>query len=230
MILLHGLFGGLSNWTNVISHFRFEFDIHVPTLPLHEEHEKDPLDFLVGYLKRYVDDNKIEDVILVGNSLGGHIALLYTHRYPDRVSKLVLSGSSGLYEKLIIGNFPRRHDRNYVKGQVENVFFYPHTATEDLITEVLATLDDRNKCFHIIKTAKKTQRSSVADILPEIHQPVLLLWGSNDKITPPSVAEQFERLLPNATLVYLPKCGHAAMMEQPEQFNETLTEFLRTTA
>jgi pimeloyl-ACP methyl ester carboxylesterase len=50
--------------------------------------------------------------------------------------------------------------------------------------------------------------------------------GKNDKVTPPDVAEEFKQLLPNSTLYWIDKCGHAAMMEQPEEFNRLLEEWL----
>jgi pimeloyl-ACP methyl ester carboxylesterase len=167
------------------------------------------------------------DITLVGNSLGGHVAILYAHRYPEKISKLVLTGSSGLYENYLSGSFPKRRDRNYIKKQVENVFYSPEAATDTLIDEVLLTLADTGKCFKIVKAAKTTQRNYVTEILPQITQPVLLIWGADDKITPPSVAEQFAGLLPSALLIYFPQCGHAAMMEQSQPFNETMESFLK---
>jgi pimeloyl-ACP methyl ester carboxylesterase len=225
IIFLHGLFGALSNWQASVRYFENEYDILVPALPLYDEYDGDVLDYLVTALRKIIGQRK-GTVTLVGNSLGGHVAILYAHRYPADVSNLVLTGSSGLYEDYMIGSFPRRRDRNYVKEKVEHVFYDPGTASGNLIDEVLQTLADTRKCFKIVKAAKATQRNFVTDILPQIKQPVLLIWGADDAITPLATAQQFHAGLPQSELIVFPRCGHAPMMEQPGKFNETLKAFL----
>lgn len=228
IILLHGLFGSLSNWKHVINNFSDAFNIHAPEIPIYDDHRENILDFLVNDLKQYIESRNLQNLVLVGNSLGGHIAILYASRYPEKVIKLVLTGSSGLYENYSIGSFPRRHDYSYIQHQVANTFYDSKCATKELVDEVFEILSDNKKCFKIIKTAKITQRSYTTDILPRIDLPVLLIWGIEDRITPKSVAEEFKLLLPNATLVYLSECGHAPMMEKPDEFNKALNEFLNT--
>lgn len=164
----------------------------------------------------------------MGNSLGGHIAILFAGRYPEKVKKLVLTGSSGLYENYSIGSFPRRHDYSYVQQQVANTFYDSSFATKELVDEVSVILSDNKKCLQIIKTAKITQRSYTTDILPRINLPTLLIWGTEDTITPISVAEEFKSLLPNASLIYLYECGHAPMMEKPLEFNKFFEQFLNS--
>jgi len=226
IILLHGLFGSLSNWKHVINNFNDTFIIHTPEIPIYDDHNENILDFLVNDLKKYIDSRNLKNLVLVGNSLGGHLAILYTNRYPEKVIKLVLTGSSGLYENYSIGSFPRRHDYSYIQHQVANTFYDSKCATKELVDEVFEILSDNKKCFKIIKTAKITQRSYTTDILPGIDLPVLLIWGIEDRITPKSVAEEFKLLLPHAKLVYLSECGHAPMMEKPNEFNKALMEFL----
>jgi pimeloyl-ACP methyl ester carboxylesterase len=219
IILLHGLFGGLSNWQHVVEHFQEDADIRIPPLPIYDEHKENILDYLVSALHNYIQSSGLRNVILIGNSLGGHVAILYAHRYPENVKSLVLTGSSGLYENYTIGSFPRRHDYSYIKQKVIDTFYDPAIATKELVDDVFEIVGDNRKCFRIIKTAKITQRSYVTDILPEIKTPVLLIWGMDDTITPPAVAEEFRELLADGELVYIPACGHAAMMERPDEFN-----------
>jgi pimeloyl-ACP methyl ester carboxylesterase len=226
IIFLHGLFGGLSNWQDSVTFFKKDFNVRVPALPLYEEHGEQVLDYFLKTLHQYIVARGLENITLVGNSLGGHVAILYAHHYPEKVDRLVLTGSSGLYENYMTGSFPRRSDRKYVRRQVENVFFDPETASDQLVDEVLEVLADSRKCFKIIKVAKTTQRQHVRDILPVLRKPVLLVWGENDKITPPAVAEEFARLLPVSTLLFFSECGHAAMMEQPEKFNQAVAGFI----
>lgn len=226
IIFLHGLFGSLSNWQSSVEFFKNDYNIYVPLLPLYDHHEDDLLEHLVESLNGEIESLAPDKVFLVGNSLGGHLAILYAHRYPNRVDKLILTGSSGLYENLMIGSFPRRSDRNYIRAHIENVFYKRENATSELIEAVFNVLSDNRKCLGIIKAAKATQRNSVSDLLPLIQKPVLLIWGENDRVTPPSVAKEFSLLLPSSTLVFFKECGHAAMMEKPEEFNKMLYGFL----
>lgn len=226
MILLHGLFGGLSNWTGVIKHFEDRFDIHVPKLPLYDQYNGDTVSYLVDFLESTITSGKLQNVILVGNSLGGHIAVRYAHQYPLKVAKLILTGSSGLYENTQFGSFLKRSNYDYIKERVAATFYNPAVATDELVAEVMAMTTDPVKCLSIIKAAKSTKRDNVLMRLPEIKMPVLLIWGNEDTITPPDVAWQFKDNLPEASLTILMECGHAPMMEKTIAFNQALEEFL----
>ena len=226
LILLHGLFGNLSNWQSVTDHFSKDHDIHVLELPLFDNPKGDILTYFVEWLNDYVARKNLENIILVGNSLGGHVATLYAHRFPERVRALVLTGSSGLYEKQTFGNFPRRQSYAYIQDKVAATFYDPATATKEIVDDVFETVSDNARCIQIIRTARVTQRNYVTDILPAIQMPALLIWGNDDTITPMHVAAEFKQLLPDATLAVIDKCGHAPMMEQPTAFNRILEAFL----
>ncbi|REG99495.1 alpha/beta fold hydrolase [Flavobacterium aquicola] len=226
IILLHGLFGGLSNWKTVTDHFQEYYNIYVPTMPLYDDHKIDELDYLVTWLENYTESLQLNNIILVGNSLGGHVAFLYTHRNLSNVKSLILTGSSGLYENNTLGSFPRRHSYSYIREHAANTFYDPAIATKELVDEVFEIVNDNRKCFKIIKTAKRAQRNQVTNLLAEINIPVLLIWGKEDRITPLHVAKDFHKMLPNSQLVEILNCGHAPMMEHPVQFNEILEDFL----
>lgn len=226
MVLLHGLFGGLSNWSGVVAHFQSNYDIHIPMLPVFDRHDSDPLQYLAEYLRSYIQENNLKEVILVGNSLGGHVAILYTHRHPENVSRLVLTGSSGLYENTSMGGFPKRSNYNYIRERVAFTFYDPTIATDNLVAEIFDITTDARKCMSIVRVAKSAQRHYVADLLPAIATPTLLIWGEEDKITPPGVAREFKSLLPQATLIMLSQCGHVPMMERPKEFNKVLEKYL----
>jgi pimeloyl-ACP methyl ester carboxylesterase len=228
MILLHGLFGALSNWGNVITHFESKYEIHVPLLPIYEDSKGDGLENMVKFLEEYIEYAKLESVILVGNSLGGHVAVIYAHRHPEKVNKLILTGSSGLYENTGVGGYVKRGNLSYIRERVAYTFYDPAVATDALVTEVFGITTDNKKCFAILKMAKSAQRNYVADILPEIQTRSLLIWGQNDNITPVEVAMEFKRLMPQAGLFLLEECGHAPMMERPKEFNELMELFLCT--
>ncbi|AYL99538.1 alpha/beta fold hydrolase [Mucilaginibacter celer] len=226
MILLHGLFGSLSNWNGVIRYFENRFNIIVPQLPLYEKYKGDTLEYLMEFLDNLITSGNLQNPILIGNSLGGHLAIRYAHRYPQKVSKLVLTGSSGLYENTQFGSFLKRGNRKYIHERVAYTFYDPAIATDELVDEVMRVTTDNYKCLCAIKAAKSAQRDNVAARLPEISTPVLLIWGNDDRITPPEVAVEFKSLLPKSQLIMLNQCGHAPMMEKPDEFNKGLEPFI----
>ncbi len=226
MILLHGLFGQLSNWDSVLAQFGEDYDIYVPSLPVYDTPKEEPLLFLLDYVEKYIAANKLQNIILVGNSLGGHIAVLYAARHPHQVKHLVLTGSSGLYENTNMGSFPKRSTAAYIQARVEYTFHDPAVATEALVAQVLTITKDTQKCLGVLRVAKSAQRHYVADLLPLITAPTLLIWGREDRITPLQVAKEFENMIPDARLVVINDCGHAPMMEKPDDFNFALQQYL----
>ncbi|GAB2684241.1 alpha/beta hydrolase [Mucilaginibacter koreensis] len=227
LLLLHGLMGALSNWEAVIDEFKNEYRVIIPVLPIYEL----PLlttgvKSLSKYVHKFVNYKKLDDFILLGNSLGGHVALIYCLAHLEKVKALVLTGSSGLYENAFGGSFPRRESYDFVKEKVEYTFYDPATATKELVDDVFQTINDRNRVIRILAMAKSAIRHNMAKEVHKINIPVDLIWGKNDKITPPDVAEEFKQLLPNADLHWIDQCGHAAMMEQPAEFNRLLRLFL----
>ncbi len=226
-LLLHGLFGALSNWEGVVKEFRKDYKVIIPMLPIYEMPVREAgLEGLVKYLEGFIDMMDIDDMFLMGNSLGGHIALIYTLKHAAKVKKLVLTGSSGLFENSMGGSFPKRGSYDYVKERVEYTFYDPKTATKEYVDEVFATTKSIPKCLRIVAFAKSAQRHNMAKDIPNIQSETLLIWGLNDTITPPMVAHEFNRLLPNSTLRFIDKCCHAPMMEHPEKFNDILKEFI----
>ncbi|MBS1502353.1 MAG: alpha/beta fold hydrolase [Bacteroidetes bacterium] len=227
LLLLHGLMGALSNWEQVINEFKDEYRIIIPMLPIYDL----PLlttgvKTLAKHVHKFVAYMGLSNVTLLGNSLGGHVGLIYCTSHPQAIKALVLTGSSGLYENAFGGSFPRRESYDFVKEKVEYTFYDPKIATKELVDDVFKTINDRNRVIRILAMAKSAIRHNMAKELHRIRIPVALIWGRNDKITPPEVAIEFNHLLPNSELHWIDHCGHAAMMEQPEEFNRLLRRFL----
>ena len=228
MIILHGLMGGLSNFNNVAQFFPEKgYKVIIPELPLFEL----PLlttnvNSFAKYLKEFISHKKLDKVILLGNSLGGHIGLLYTKQYPKNVKALVITGSSGLYESAMGESYPKRGDRNYIKTKTENVFYDPAIATPELVDEVFETVNDRVKLIRTLAIAKSAIRHNMGKDLPQMNTPTCIIWGENDSVTPPEVGKEFHEKLPDSDLFWIKKCGHAAMMEHPDTFNEILMAWL----
>ncbi len=227
LMLLHGLFGALSNWEGVVNRFSTHFRVVIPMLPIYEMPIKEAgLEGLRGFVEDFVEAKKLENMIIMGNSLGGHVGLLYTLHNPTKVARLVLTGSSGLFENAMGGSYPRRGSYDYIRERVSYTFYDPKVASDDLVSEVFETTKSIPKCMRIVAIAKSAQRNNLANDLPKIQVPTLLVWGLNDTITPPMVAHEFNRLIPKSELKFIDKCCHAPMMEHPETFNELVEEFL----
>jgi pimeloyl-ACP methyl ester carboxylesterase len=227
LILLHGLFGALSNWIDVIKGFSSQYRIVIPLIPIFDYPVLSTnVSQLEKFTDKFISHFGFNDFTLVGNSLGGHVALMHSLRHPEKIKHLVLTASSGLYENTLGGGFPRREDYNFIKEKVAVTFYDPKNATKELVDECFETVNDRNRLIRILALAKSAIRHNMADELKHIKMPTCLIWGRNDTITPPDVAEEFHALLPVSDLFFIDKCGHAPMMEQPEEFNRILREWL----
>ncbi len=228
LVLLHGLFGALSNFIDLIEYFRHHYKVVVPMLPLFE---LDILHSTVGGLAKFVhkflEARNYKEIHLMGNSLGGHVALIHVLKHPERVKSIILTGSSGLFENGMGDSYPKRGDYDYIKRKTELTFFDPKTATKELVDEVYSITNNRLKVIKIIALAKSAIRNNLGEELNQIKQPTLLVWGNNDTITPPFVAREFNKLIPNSELYFVDKCGHAPMMEVPDEFNVILHKFLK---
>jgi pimeloyl-ACP methyl ester carboxylesterase len=228
LVLLHGLFGALSNFKDLIEYFKQHYKVVVPMLPLFD---LDMLHTSVGGLAKYVhkflEARDYKNIHLLGNSLGGHVALVYLLKHPERTKSLILTGSSGLFESGMGDTYPKRGDYEYIRKKTEVTFYDPKMATKELVDEVFSITNNRIRVIKIIALAKSAIRNNLGDELNNIKQPTLLIWGNNDTVTPPFVAKEFQKLIPNSELHFIDKCGHAPMMEVPDEFNTILHKFLK---
>lgn len=226
LVFLHGMFGGLSNYDALVEYID-DYNIYVPAIPLYEfKARKLTFTNMAKWLHSFMEALEIDNPILLGNSMGGHLALEYTVQHPENVAGLILTGSSGLQERDFGSTFPRRNDRDYVRKQAAITFYDDDFVTEELMDEIMEVINDRSNLLNVLAIARETHEYSMEDYLPEIDQEVLLIWGKQDEITPPKVAEEFHKALPNSRLKWIDKCGHAPMMEHPEKFAFHLNEFL----
>ncbi len=227
LMLCHGLFGALSNFSDLIEKFRHTHKVVVPILPLFD---LDILHTTVSGLEKhiaaFIEYKNYTNIHLLGNSLGGHVALVYILKHPERVKSLTLTGSSGLFENAMGDSYPKRGDYEYIKNKTAQTFYDPAVATPELVDEVFEITKNRIKVIKIIALAKSAIRHNLGEELNQIQQPTLLIWGKNDIVTPPFVAEEFKKLIPNSQLHFIDKCGHAPMMEVPVEFNSILEKFL----
>jgi len=227
LMLLHGLFGALSNFETLVDHFKDKHNVVIPILPIYElPIFQVSVSGLVDFLEKFVAFKGYGKVHLLGNSLGGHVGLLYAIGNPEHIASITLTGSSGLYESAFGTAFPKRGDYEYIKNKTAATFYDPATASKELVDEVFSIVNDRGKAIRVVATAKSAVRHNLGDKLHKIKAPTLLIWGLQDIVTPPFVGEKFHELIEDSRLHMLDKCGHAPMMEKPEEFNVLLDAFL----
>jgi len=228
MVLLHGMLGDLSNWVDTVRTLSDNgYRVLAPIIPVYgfplsETH----VPRLTEHVHGFIDAMEFDRTILVGNSLGGHIALLYALNHGERVDALVLSGSSGIYETTMGTTFFKRQDRDFIQERTEMTFYDPAHATEDLVDEMFEIVNDRPRALRLLKIARSADEETVTEELSQLDMPTLLIWGHDDIITPPEVAEEFRDRIPDARLHFIDECGHAPMIEHPSTFNELTLDFL----
>ena len=228
MVLLHGIFGKPEDWVECERYFDRSCEVFAPRLPMDAANRAQRnLEHVVGHVMDFFDRAGIDRAVLGGNSLGGHIALHIALRYPLRVAGLILAGSSGLFERGYTRNVPHRPDTTWLKMKMRDIFFDEALITETLVEEIRESLADRRRIAGYVRMAASAKRDNLRDVLYQIRAPVLLVWGANDNITPPSVAYEFKERLPLAELEFIDECGHAPTLEKPHEFNRIVERFLQ---
>ena len=227
LLLLHGLFGALSNFSDLVEKFKSTNKVIVPLLPLFDlDILHTSVSGLAKFVTQFIEYKEYDKVNLLGNSLGGHVALVYVLQHPERVNSLILTGSSGLFENAMGDSYPKRGDYEYIKNKTAETFYDPAVATPALVDEVFEITRNRLKVIKIIALAKSAIRNNLGEELNQIKVPTCLIWGKNDTVTPPFLAEEIKKLIPQSELHFIDKCGHAPMMEVPNEFNDILSAFL----
>ncbi|SHI03132.1 Pimeloyl-ACP methyl ester carboxylesterase [Chryseolinea serpens] len=230
VILLHGLFGSNVMWKAVVNALKEDFKVIVPRLPLFElPVEQANIKHLAALLHEFIEWNQFTNVTLVGHALGGQVALLYAHLHPGNVHKLVLTASAGSKENSPVLN-ARNSTSSYrdVHNKILEACYRSELISNELVDEIYTSVHNIPRRISLWNLALSSRRANVSSFLTTIRHPVLLIWGLQDKITPPEAALHFHDLLPNGRVKFIDKCGHMPMVEQAKEFNDHLLLFLRS--
>ncbi len=231
VVLLHGLFGSPSNWLPIMhdleEHYRF-LALQLPIDAAGQRHlgKFKSLDQLTDHVACFFDELELDRAVIVGNSLGGQVGLDYYLRCPERVERLVLTGSAGLFERNLAGGKRWRVCRQFIREQASQIFYDPAIVCNELVDDIYAMLSDRGHRKLIVRVAKSTRDRYMLDDLARVDIPTLIVWGKDDTITPPFVAEQFLKHIRDSKRILLDECGHAPPIEQPAAFAHAIHEFL----
>jgi pimeloyl-ACP methyl ester carboxylesterase len=226
VVLLHGLFGKVSMWKSTVDALSKHYRVIVPRLPLFElPADQSNISHLAELLNEFIEWHRLTDVNLVGHAMGGQVALSYAHDHPRNVDKIVLAGSSGMFESTDFqaATSAEVNDYNYIDEQVRSAFYRADETPETLVDEIYATI--KSKGARIGSFIESSKQNRVEMFLNRLDHRVMLLWGLEDKITPPEVALHFHDFLQNSEVRFIEKCGHLPMIEEPELFSKHLRSF-----
>jgi len=227
VVLIPGMFGQPSNWQHQLEHLSDGYRVITLDLPLFDPSFTEcSVHGLGDYVRRFLDWAGIARAVLVGNSLGGHVALDVATRHPSRVRAMVLAGSSGLFERGFERGVPTKPDRAWIENRIREVFCHESSIPAGQGDEIERIVQSRANKLRILQWAKSAKRTHMGQSLSQIAAPTLLVWGKQDHITPLDVAVEFLRGIHHSDLVLLNECGHAPMMEHPARFTEILRHFL----
>jgi len=230
VVLLHGLMGRMDHWEAALEHLGDRCRPMALSLPIFDARLGDvSISGLARHVARFLDALDIPRAVVGGNSLGGHVALELALSCPQRVSGLILAGSSGLFERGFTRGVPRRPTGEYVRAKLEEIVYDRALVTPGWVESVREIANTRACALRIVRFAKAAKRDSIAERLAALKLPALLVWGMNDAITPPDVARRFNALIAESQLWFLARCGHVPMVERPEPFNRVVSDWLEAT-
>jgi len=225
ILFLHGLFGHSHDWLPMMEALASDFQVWALEYPFFDNKRLTSVRVLTDYTLAFMDAHGIKSATLCGNSLGGLVAMDLGLKWPERIDKLILTGSAGLWEAQANGQLPKA-TREFIRQQAEKIFYDPKHVDDALIEKLYQSLKDRVYVRTLLRLARDTQAYTLENQLGQLSPTTLLLWGKNDQITPPEVARTFHQKISRSRLVFIPECGHAPPLEQPQRFTREIRQFM----
>lgn len=240
VILLHGLGGDRSNWGPTVPVLAAKYHVLVPDQIGFGESDKPPINYriqtLVDFLNAFYKKLGISKATLVGNSLGGWVAMDFALAYPDKVNRLVLVDSAGYSQKRSGGPPLTREllmalNPATIAGtkQLMSVVFYNKAFASDAVAEA-------GFAQHLRKNDSPTINSFIDSILRAedvvdgrlggIQLPTLIVWGREDALVPLAAGKALGEDIAGSQTVVLDSCGHVPQVECAGAFNAALLKFL----
>lgn len=224
---LHGLVGLNDHWDEVVRRIALRFRSTMLELPLLDLRDDDcSIDGATALTIRFLEEStQGKGTVLVGNSFGGHVALRIALERPDLVAGLVLAGASGLIEKTMVSDIQIKPSRAWLDRKIGELFFDHAKMNQADVDRAHVALSDRGGARAMVKLSRSARRNHLGEHIHRITSPTLIIWGRQDVVTPPEAADQFLANIKGSRIVWLDQCGHAPMIEKPDEFAEAMIEF-----
>jgi len=238
MVFVHGWSGNLQNWWDQFEHFQRRYHVVVFDAPGHGKSERGPhldysMDLYLATLDGLLDELGLEQVILVGNSAGAWAAANYTIAHPERVSKLVLSDSTGTRHVGSVGSIlPMLTARWLQIAHLTSGEHYPghdpkSEARQEFVTSFSGTVEEAPYLEALATLLPASYEQIPKQALAQIQAPTLVVWGDDDTVVPIKAMRTFERTIADEQSYVIHLGGHTPMMNSPDEFNCAVDSFLR---
>ena len=248
LVLLHGSGPGVSGWSNFRGNFPVfaeHFRTVIMDMPGFGKSERPPLDrayprVAADHLARLMDGLGLEKAHLLGNSMGGYVALEFALAYPERVDRLVGMGPGGLAANVMgpdpsegarrLSDFMRAPSKEAMEAWVDTMVANKQVVDDALIDERLANamapgaLESAMAIF--MSLAQHPEPVPLYARVKDIKAPTLITWGRDDRMLPVEGALFGYRQMPNAELHLFSRCGHWAQVERKDDFKRLVIDFL----
>jgi len=231
VVFLHGLFGTPEHWRSIMNALADDYRLVAPQLPLDRRPDRrsagiKSLDDLNDFVARAIFALHLPPVVMCGNSLGGLVSIEICLRHPERVAGLVLAGSAGVFESSLPCGGGPKPAREFVRSIALDIFADETLITDEMVEDWYQSVLDRDYVRFLLRVSRATRDWRLGDDLRRLEVPTLIVWGRDDKVTPPAVAEEFKSKIAHSRLEYIEACGHAPSLERPAVFAEMLRRFL----
>ncbi len=233
VVLVHGLGGRAEDWVNLAPYLtRAGYRVYMPDLPGYGR-SAEPRDFSysvpdeAGAVVAFMDAMGLRQVDLGGWSMGGWIVQWVADRHPERVNRLMLFDSAGIYETPA-WNTALFTPQNAAEIDQLDALLMPHPPKVPgfVAADILRISRRRAWVIHRALDSMLTGRDATDKLLPELRMPVLIVWGAEDHITPIGQAGIIHRLVPQSLLDVIPGCGHLAPEQCAPEIGPGVAEFL----
>lgn len=240
LLMIHGFGANRDNWLRFSRAFTSRYHVIALDLPGFGESSKPDARYDVATqterLHAFIQTLGIDKPHLVGNSMGGHIAALYAARYPDQVLSVALLDNAGVTSprKSEMFEMIERGEANpLVVRKAEDfeklmsfVFVTPPPLPDSLKQHFAAQSMANQAHYDAVFTQLRDHYVPLEPELPKIQVPTLVLWGDRDRVLDVSSVEVMQPLLRKPTVVVMKDCGHAPMLERPEETAQHYQTFL----
>ena len=229
IIFCHGLFGSFRNFAEIGRAFSDRYRVIVPCMPMYDAPlAQCTVEDLSLYLETFINDLGLKNVILAGNSMGGGTVLMYTIRNPSNVDKLMLFASSGLSFIPMRGGAMKLKNFDYVKSLLSDIFYGSPDLNDEEVREIYNVMQNKPMLLRCLSFTRSTKRKFLHDEIKNLEHKTLVVWGNQDTVTPPFIAEEFNQNLRNSSVHYLDQCGHVPPYEKPKECIALIEGFLQT--